>query len=82
MHEAVHFVSRDENVPEELAKEPSRGVAKLRRNRDDRTPHANDSRELPDEVERAIAIQIGYMDRLMAGEELGFVPTYGRPPNA
>ena len=33
-------------------------------------------------IERAIANQIGYMDRLMAGEDLGFVPTYGRPPNA
>ena len=33
-------------------------------------------------IERAIANQIDYMDRLMAGEELRFVPTYGRPPNA
>lgn len=33
-------------------------------------------------VERAIAMQIDYMDRLMAGEDLDFVPTYGRPPNA
>ena len=33
-------------------------------------------------IERAIANQIDYMDRLMAGEDLGFVPTYGRPPNA
>ena len=57
LHEAVHFVSRDENVPEELAKEPPRGVAKLRRNRDDRTPHANDSRELPDEV--AVTVGLG-----------------------
>ena len=33
-------------------------------------------------IERAIANQIDYMDRLMAGEDLGFVPTYGRPPKA
>ena len=33
-------------------------------------------------IERAIANQIDYMDRLMTGEDLGFVPTYGRPPNA
>lgn len=38
----------------------------------------------PDEdftIEQAIANQIDYMERLMAGEDLGFVPTYGRPPN-
>ena len=33
-------------------------------------------------IERAISNQIDYMDRLMAGEDLGFIPTYGRPPNA
>ena len=33
-------------------------------------------------IEQAIANQIDYMDRLMAGEDLGFVPTYGRPPKA
>ena len=33
-------------------------------------------------IERAIANQIDYMERLMAGEDLGFVPTYGRPPKA
>lgn len=32
-------------------------------------------------LEQAIALQIDYMDRLMAGEELDFVPTYGRPPS-
>ena len=37
----------------------------------------------PDEdfsIEEAIAIQIDHMDRLMAGEDLGYIPTYGRPP--
>jgi hypothetical protein len=33
-------------------------------------------------IERAIAMQIDYMDRLMAGEDLDFVPIYGRAPNA
>lgn len=33
-------------------------------------------------IERAIANQIDFMDRLMAGEEMGLVPTYGRPPKA
>jgi hypothetical protein len=33
-------------------------------------------------IERAIANHIDYMDRLMAGEDLDFVPIYGRPPNA
>ena len=32
-------------------------------------------------IDRAIANQIDYMERLMAGEDLGFVPTYGRPPH-
>ena len=31
-------------------------------------------------ISQAIANQIRYMERLMAGEDLGFVPTYGRPP--
>ena len=37
----------------------------------------------PDEdfsIEEAIAIQIDHMDRLLAGEDLGYIPTYGRPP--
>ena len=33
-------------------------------------------------IERAIANQIDYMERLMAGEDLDFIPTYGRPPKA
>jgi hypothetical protein len=31
-------------------------------------------------IEKAIALQIEYMDRLMSGEDIGSVPTYGRPP--
>jgi hypothetical protein len=33
-------------------------------------------------IERAIGVQIAYIDRLMTGEDPGIVPTYGRPPAA
>ena len=33
-------------------------------------------------IERAIAVQIEALDRLLAGEDLEAVPTYGRPPTA
>ena len=32
-------------------------------------------------IERAIAVQIEALDRLLAGEDLDAVPTYGRPPS-
>src|SRR5687767_11372592 len=32
-------------------------------------------------IERAIAVQIEAHDRLLAGEDLDAVPTYGRPPS-
>lgn len=37
----------------------------------------------PDEtltIEQAIATQISFIDRLLAGDDPGAVPTYGRPP--
>ena len=33
-------------------------------------------------LEQAIALQITYLDRLMAGEDIQAVPTYGRPARA
>jgi hypothetical protein len=56
LHQAVDFVSCDQNIPEELPEKPTSEIAKLRWNRQDRTPHANDSSKLPDEFAIAVGL--------------------------
>ena len=62
MHEALDFVSRDENISEELAEKPTGCIAELRRNRNDRTPHAHDSSKLPDELAVAVGLRANGID--------------------
>jgi hypothetical protein len=62
LHEALDFIARDENVPEELAEKPTGGIAKLRRNRNDRPPHAKDLSKLPDELAIAVGLRPNGID--------------------
>jgi len=62
LHEALNFVSRDENISEEFAEKPTRSVAKLRRDRHDRASHAKDSSKLPDQPAIAVGLRTNGID--------------------
>ena len=62
LHEALNFVSRDENVSEEFAEEPTCCVAKERRDRHDRTSDAKDSSKLLDKPAIALGLRANGID--------------------
>jgi hypothetical protein len=62
LHETLDFISRDENVSEELAEKPAGSIAEFRRNGNDRTPHANDASKLPDELAVAVGLRANGID--------------------
>jgi len=62
LHEALNFVSRDENISEEFAEEPTCCVAKWCRDRHDRASHAKDSSKLLDQPAITVGLRTNGID--------------------
>ncbi len=62
LHEALDFVSRDENVAKQFAEKPTGCIAKPGRNRNDWAPDTNDARKFLDELPEGIGLGANGID--------------------